>query len=255
MIVHMQVNLNWNYKSWNIDLEKGMDISIPLIPGKTTPNCFYAPFFDARPVRSGDFIGSIKEGGLVNFKNLAINPHGNGTHTECVGHIVDGPFTINKTLKKFHFVGELVSIFPTLMPNGDRVITAESLQLLGLVFPVELLIIRTLPNPPEKPNYSYSGNNPAYFEPAAMQLIKDWGIKHLITDLPSVDREVDEGKLAAHHIFWDTSSSPSEEKTITELVFVPDDIKDGLYMVNIQIISLEIDASPSKIVLYKMQSA
>jgi kynurenine formamidase len=254
-MMKMQVKYEWNNKSWNIDLSKGKDISIPLIPGKTTPNCFYAPFFDARPVRSGDFIGSIKEGGPVNFKNLIINPHGNGTHTECVGHILDGPYTINKSLQKFHFTGELISVFPTLMPNGDRVITEESLQLLGLVYPVELLIIRTLPNPPEKPNFTYSGNNPAYFEPEAIQLINDWGVKHLITDLPSVDREVDEGKLTAHHTFWNTNASPSEEKTITELVFVPDDIKDGLYMVNIHIISLETDASPSKIVLYDMYNA
>ena len=41
--------------------------------------------------------------------------------------------------------------------------------------------------------------------------------------------------------------------TITELIYVPDDIPDGLYLLNLQIASFEIDVSPSKPVLYQIE--
>ena len=78
------------------------------------------------------------------------------------------------------------------------------------------------------------------------------GIKHLITDLPSIDREEDGGALAGHKAFWDYPEHPANDKTITEMVYVENTIPDGLYFCNIQIISIELDASPSKIVLYPL---
>jgi hypothetical protein len=42
------------------------------------------------------------------------------------------------------------------------------------------------------------------------------------------------------------------DATITEMVFVPDAVADGIYLLNIQIASLETDASPSKPVLYPL---
>jgi hypothetical protein len=37
------------------------------------------------------------------------------------------------------------------------------------------------------------------------------------------------------------------------MIFLPDSIPDGIYLLNLQIASLETDASPSKPVLYKLQ--
>src|SRR5690606_4619672 len=110
-----------------------------------------------------------------------------------------------------------------------------------------------LPNNIEKMQSLYSGTNPTYFDSEAIQLINDWGVTHLLTDLPSVDREEDGGKLASHKTFWGVPDEIKKEKTITEMIFVPNEIKDGLYFINIQIISLETDASPSKIVVYPMK--
>ena len=76
--------------------------------------------------------------------------------------------------------------------------------------------------------------------------------QHLLLDLPSVDREEDAGQLLAHHAFWQYPAQPRREATITELIFVPNEIADGLYLLNIQITSLELDASPSKPVLYAL---
>ena len=78
------------------------------------------------------------------------------------------------------------------------------------------------------------------------------GVNHLLLDLPSVDREDDGGKLLAHHAFWKYPQATRRQATITELIFVPDSIVDGTYLLNLQIASFENDASPSKPVLYKI---
>ena len=72
----------------------------------------------------------------------------------------------------------------------------------------------------------------------------------MLVDLPSVDPEVDAGKLSAHHAFWNYPDSPRKHATITEMVYVPDSMEDGNYILNLQIASLQTDASPSKPVLY-----
>jgi len=75
--------------------------------------------------------------------------------------------------------------------------------------------------------------------------------------LPSVDKEHDEGKLLAHKAFWNVTNINSLNNdarlncTITELIFVSNEIEDGSYILNLQIASFENDASPSKPVLYK----
>ena len=92
-----------------IDLSEPLDISIPLRPGVKGVNAWYAPQFAAEPVVAGSFVGSTLKGGSVNFMNVSLNPHGNGTHTECVGHISTEPYTINQCLKTFFFSAELIS--------------------------------------------------------------------------------------------------------------------------------------------------
>lgn len=239
-------------KNYKIDLSQPIDISIPINDGLENPNCFYAPMPEFSPVRAGNFVGSTQEGGVVNFKNVRINPHGNGTHTECVGHISKEIFTINKCLKNFHFTAKLISIYPEMLENGDKVIFKEHLVSAIQENEVKALIIRTLPNDDLKKKTNYSGANPTYIHHEAMKYIVDCGIEQLLVDLPSVDREEDEGKLLAHRAFWKYPESIRENSTITEMVYIPNEVKDGLYLLNIQIASFELDASPSKPVLYQL---
>jgi len=98
----------------------------------------------------------------------------------------------------------------------------------------------------------YSNTNPPYITAEAMQYLNNIGVEHLLFDMPSVDKEVDGGTLAAHHIFWQYPQNTQLQKTITEMIYVPNDVFDGTYILNIQIASFENDASPSKPVLYKV---
>ena len=70
-----------------VNLSKPIDISIPLKNGDNNPSAWYVPPVRMEAVRMGDWVGDVKEGGSVNFYNVFFNPHGHGTHTECVGHI------------------------------------------------------------------------------------------------------------------------------------------------------------------------
>jgi arylformamidase len=249
----MNIHLSIDGKTYKADLTQPLDISIPLREGDAAVNCFYAPYMETSPVVAGDFIGSTAQGGPLNFLNVRLNPHGNGTHTECVGHIAKERYTINECLKQFHYPALLISIYPQKVENGDRIITKEQLKdVLNDKSLPEALIIRTMPNDDYKLSTNYSGSNPPYFDPTGIEWLVQKGIKHLLIDLPSVDREEDGGALSAHKAFWQYPSHIRTDCTITELIYVNNFIVDGLYLVNLQIASFEIDASPSKPVLYRL---
>jgi arylformamidase len=242
-------------KSYNTDLSKAIDISIPLRAGEENVNAWFSPPVKIEPVRMGDWVGDVKQGGSVNFRNISFNPHGNGTHTECVGHISKENHTINQCLKKFFFIAELITILPDELENGDKVITkAHLMNCLGDRRP-EAIVIRTLDNHISKINKHYTNTNPPYILYDAAAYIDELGIDHLLIDLPSVDREVDDGKLLAHHAFWQYPHNTKMDRTITEMIYVPNNVFDGTYLLNLQIASFENDASPSKPLLFQLNAA
>lgn len=247
----MIANIDFNGIKYRANLNQPLDISIPLQNGSQNPGAFFIPYPVFEPLIIGNFTGSIAAGGSVNCFNLHLNPHGNGTHTECVAHIVNKGYTINKCLTRFNFIAQLISVEPIRQINGDNVITTDSIKS-KFLHGVECIVVRTLPNQTDKLSKNYSGLNPVYFEPDSCHFMAQQNILHLITDLPSVDREEDAGLMQSHRAFWQTDKSIRTNATITELAFIPNNIPDGLYLVNLQIASLESDASPSKPVLYSL---
>ena len=242
-------------RTYTYDPAAPLDISLPLAPGENQVNCFWAEPVQFDTIRVGSFVGSVALGGSINYRRIHVTPHGNGTHTECYGHISPDPaITLNQCLRRFLFVARVVSVAPVPQANGDLVVLLADVQAVLMAQPdralPEALVLRTLPNEAAKRQRQYSGTNPTYIEPALAEYLAEYGIQHLLLDLPSVDREEDAGQLLAHHAFWQYPAQPRREATITELNFVPDEVADGLYLLNIQITSLELDASPSKPVLY-----
>ena len=242
-----------------IETNKGIDISLPLSPSKAVLAWYCEPI-KIWPVKGEGFIGRVSEGGNVNFNNIQFNPHGNGTHTENVGHISEDFHSINDTLTQFFFKAKLITITPKKHFNEtyqahDLILDKSQFESrITLSDNAEAIVIRTQPNGLEKKEINYSKTNPPYITPEAILYLNSIGIKHLLIDLPSVDREVDAGKLEAHRAFWNYPENPQFDKTITEMIYVPDTVLDDDYILNIQIISLENDASPSKPILYKIQS-
>ena len=235
-----------------IETNEPLDLSIGLQSGSKNLRAWYVnpPIFE--PVRANGFIGSVVEGGGVNFRDVFFNPHGHGTHTECHGHITPEVVSVNQKLKTYFFKAQLVSVEPKVLENGDELIVKEQLEIKLVESQIEALIIRTLPNTKDKRSKNYSDTNPPYLDLSVIELIESFEIQHLLVDMPSVDRESDEGKLAFHHAFWNVPENPND-KTITELIYVNDEITDGLYILEMQMAPFENDASPSRPVLYKIQ--
>lgn len=255
----MKAHFTINNITYTADLLAPIDLSIPLSPAG--PRAWYVNRMNIRPVMNDQFIGSIKEGGSVNFREIEFNPHGHGTHTESMEHVLDVNVPVGTLLEKYFFSALLISIFPehptkesTYRKKDDLLITLE--QLLPYEQALqhhEALIVRTLPNISEKKIKNYSDTNFCYFESEALDYLAEMNIEHLLVDLPSVDREHDGGLLEGHKCFWKNGAVDRISATITEFIFVEDFVKDGSYLLELQVAPFHNDASPSRPVIYPIQ--
>ena len=247
----MIATIQYNSRKLNIDFSKPLDISIPLKASKNNINAWYLDAPTIQPVKDGEWVASVKDGACVNFNNISFNPHAHSTHTECVGHITKKIHSLNQNLKTFFFLAEVITVAPE-RHEKDLVISKKQLQFAIGNKKRDAIVIRTIPNTLEKLSKQYSHTNPTYLLEDAAIYLKEKGVKHLLIDLPSVDKEKDDCKLLAHNAFWNTNGKLRMDATITEFIYVPNAVEDGEYFLNIQIAPFENDASPSKPVLYKI---
>jgi hypothetical protein len=250
----------------------GTSIAIPLDFEAPQPAHFGAPPARAEPMRSGGFTGDTRLGGSCNARVVTLNAHCNGTHTECVGHLTDESVAIGALLREPLYLAALVTVDPVsgdasqetaahAFSSGDRVITRAALA--GALRDLETagnqaLVVRTTPNGEDKRARRYEGVSPAPFLTLeAARYLVELGIEHLLVDLPSIDRAQDGGLLAAHRLFWGLPAGSRSlalaarpAATVTELVYVPDDVGDGLYLMSLQVPAFASDAAPSRPLLY-----
>jgi len=247
-----------------IDLNKfeTIDLSIPLCFSGEQPNAYGVERATSRPVIAGELIGDTRRGGSVNFEQYTFIPHCSGTHTECVGHITHERISVRQCLRDVILRAILVTIEPAETDDsGDKVISAEMLlaTLAGNAGRSPALIVRTLPNDDSKLTAAYGeGNVPAYFAPDAMDFIVEQGVRHLLVDMPSIDRIFDGGQLINHRKFWNVEPGKFEvsqetrlNNTITEMIYVPSEVADGEYLLNLQIAPFESDCAPSRPILLR----
>ena len=247
----MKAIIHANSRTYTIFVDQPIDISIPLRASKDNVNAWYLPPPKIYPAKLKNWTGSVKRGAPVNFNSIEFNPHAHGTHTECLGHITEKIYSINSCLKQFLFVSEVITVVPE-KSDTDLIISEKQLRYAIGNKKREAVVIRTLPNTKDKLSRQYANSNPPYLSEAAAIYLKNKGVKHLLIDLPSVDKEKDNGQLLAHKAFWDLNGVPRIEATITELIYVPNTVKDGKYILNLLIAPFQNDASPSKPVLYKL---
>mgnify|MGYP003393566841 FL=1 len=246
----------------NIDIAKSLhiDLSIPLKFDGQQPNAYGVDAASKRP------LGDTRTGSSVNFEQYTFIPHCNGTHTECVGHITHERISIRECLKDVIIPAVLVSVAPEFVSGNyvlSRLGVSGALDALTYVRDSTdtnpgALIIRTLPNDESKLNSEYGeANIPPYFTSDAMKFIVEREFKHLLVDLPSIDRIFDDGKLLNHRLFWNVGPGSFEvntetriNSTITELIYVPNDVTDGEYLLNLQIAPFDSDCAPSRPILF-----
>ena len=269
----MILNILLKDQNFSFDTSNAKDISIPLRFNEEQPNMYGVKHAESKAYEGDGFIGDTREGGSCNFEQITLIPHCNGTHTECLGHITNKRFSIHQQLKDSLIPATVLTVLPEPAINSadtydpekmdDDVFISErslknGLEKVSKEF-LEALVIRTLPNDRSKTKRNYQENQPAFFSLEAMEYIVKAGVKHLLVDLPSIDRSNDDGKLNGHHLFWDVKSGQHQEdhdskvnKTITEMIFVGEEIPDGPYLLNLQIAPFVSDAAPSRPLLYPL---
>jgi len=227
------------------------DVAIPQSFDGSGPRAFGAQAAVAAPLAVGDFTGRVETGASCNASVLHLTPHGNGTHTETVAHLAeDGP-AVPALLNGGWMPAWLTSVEVTDGPieTADLARALEQAQAAGAV----ALLVRTRPNTTDKLVREYPGEvPPTWFAEAAAQAVADAGIEHWLVDLPSLDR-MDDPALPAHRAFFGLPSGSRNAReaqrrfcTVTEMIYVADELGDGLYLLDLQVPRWSLEAVPSR---------
>jgi arylformamidase len=273
------MTITFGGREFSIDADAPFSIAVPLQFNGTQPNAYGVERASSEPCEAGALVGDTRRGGSCNFEEYRFIPHCNGTHTECVGHITRERISVHDCLQDAFILASLISVAPEKaadssesyavdLNENDLLITRtaiekalENLKSQISNFKFEALIVRHMPNDEGKLSKTYLEEIPPFFSTEAMLFLRESGVRHLLCDLPSIDRIYDEGKLSNHRIFWNIEQGAFEisgeslvHNTITELIYVPNEIADGNYLLNLQIAPFASDASPSRPLLFRILS-
>ena len=266
MSLELKLTVEWDGVKFQASLSKPLDISIPFQFEGERFRAFGAEPATSSPYQAGDTVLDVNAGAGCNCQVFHLSAHLHGTHTECIGHITPEKRYVEDCLPSSGYLtAVLVSVEPIPaeqteesynLPFGadDMVVTAEQIQRALAFFPnarSDALILRTLPNSEDKLTRDYGAQRPAFLTREAVELLNRLEVEHLLLDLPSVDRAEDEGKLGNHRLFWEHN----EKKTITELLYVPNFVTNGKYLLRLNVSNIRSDAAPSRPVLYTLSQA
>jgi putative cyclase len=278
-------------REFTVDLASPISLALELDfdPARPQPRHFGAPAATSRPYAVPGFSGSVTTGASCNCNVMTVIPHCNGTHTECVGHLTNEPCDAYRVVPAGLIEALLLTVAPVTAAGepgestepapcaSDLLVTRRALESAWARFaggantnsrPLAL-VVRTghdgLPSAHSAAADAPAGRDsagppPPYLTREAARLLVDKGIQHLIIDLPSIDREHDEGRLTAHRIFFGLPAGSRElaratrgQTTVTELATIPADVADGPYLLAIQVPAWRGDAVPSRPLLYPLQ--
>ncbi len=247
-----------------VDLAAPAPLSWPLRfdPAGHNPEAFGLPRPTAAPVVAGSFVGDVARGGSVNCYTMSLCTHGAGTHTECRGHITPGGGDVHATLDEGLLPATVVTVHPApragtvdeaagKVADTDRVIVRAALEASPLLQQKSVhhtaIVVRAVGQAAAAP--SFTGTNPPYFTPAAIDFLRELGCRHLVTDLPSIDREDDGGGTPAHKAFF----AGEARRTITEMARIEDAVHDGRYLLDLQVPPFVFESAPSRPLLFAVR--
>jgi kynurenine formamidase len=241
-----------------VDFDAATSLALHLDFSSPHPRHFGAPPATSLPFQAGNFEGTVARGASCNCQRLSLIPHCHGTHTESASHLT----LQQRPLQQIVPFGPMRALLLTVRPvdcsdttenslpaprAADRLITRSALldAWPGAGAAPLALLLRT--------GTAWSDNPPPYLSQQLMQELVARGVEHLVTDLPSVDRLEDEGRLTAHRIFFglpERGTSLLDARrahcTITELAQFPAGLQDGACALQLQIPDFSGDAVPSR---------
>jgi kynurenine formamidase len=239
-----------------VDFSRPCPIAIPLDPHGQQPRFFSSEPAKAEPLRASGFIGDMQQGGSCNAERISMAAHCHGTHTEGVGHLLPKKPAVHETIDPSPALALLVS----LRANESAAPRIERDELQRALEPawqecITALVIRTLPNETGKMQRDYDQAVYPVLAPDAMDLLAGLPLNHLLIDTPSLDPARDGGQLTNHRRWWGldeqgTGGVDGRRRSVTEMIFVPDELADGTYWLQLGMAPLVSDATPSRPVLY-----
>jgi kynurenine formamidase len=253
------------------DLSRPIAIALDLNFSADQPRHFGAPAATSHAFAVPGFSGSVATGASCNCNVITLIPHCNGTHTESVGHLTTERLDAHRQAP----LGLIPAVLATVEPvdardstettepapqPGDELVTRRALEQgwpRTLPFQPKAVVIRTLPNDSGKKRRDYTDSSAPYLSREAAEFLVSQGIEHLVIDLPSIDRSHDEGRLTAHRVFFGLPRGATSldlatrsRSTVTELAYIPTEVADGAYLLEIQVPAIGGDAVPSRPLLY-----
>ncbi len=242
-------------------------MTIPVQSGQDGPAAWGIPTSAVTPFTAGEFVASVAAGGSVNCGVWSMTVHSAGTHTETALHVVEhGAPTIDRM--DFEPLIDTVVInvspaplstvdesYPGQSSDDDLVVSAAALsRALGDLRPPARGALMVLTGTIRSERDAHFGERvPPYFTTEAMRWIaRVVRPRHLLVDLPSVDRLWDGGLVANHKEFWGVSGDgvAHPERTITEFVRAVPGVVTGCGKLQLSVSSWRSDAAPSRVILH-----
>lgn len=243
------LEVQWNGRRYRGRAAVASDLSIPLAFDGSGPLAFGAAAPALHPLAAPGFSGRVASGASCNASVLTVTPHGNGTHTESIAHLLENGPAVPALL--------LAGWLPAWLASVDA--PGGAIEAAALAEPLKqahaagcaAFVLRTRPNDAGKLGRRYAaGNPPAWLAAETAQALAVAGIEHLVVDLPSLDR-LDDPALGAHRAFFGLRADGSRDNrrrrcTVTEFAYVADEIGDGLQLLDIQVPRWQLEAVPSR---------
>jgi len=252
----MIANLSLDGQPVKADLSAGISLGIAIAEDGRHPRFFVDQGARFSPLKAGDFSGRVCQGGSCNADVVEFIPHCHGTHTEGFGHVSETHDPVDASINNACYTARLISVRPDRIDrHGSPLLSSADLA--GHL-DRQALVIRTLPNEESKRWRDYS-RSPCYpiLSEDAMRQVAEAGIQHLLIDTPSIDA-ADDPSLRLHRLFWqmeaDQPLPPTSRRcaTLTEMIFVPDQVGDGDYLIHLGLSTLVSDATPSCPTLFEL---
>jgi len=242
-------------RRYTVDLAAGVSLAIPIGDNGRHPRFFTDRTARFRPLTEASFSGRVSHGASCNADQIEFIPHCHGTHSEGRGHLSEAHEPVPREENLALWPAAVISL-PVPDSDNEHWPTIDD-RLVQWPDTAQALIVRTLPNDPAKLRRDYT-RSPGYplLSLATVQRMVDHGIRHWLTDTPSVDGANDP-YLPRHRTFWGLTSasppSPRKACTITEMIYVPEHLADGLVLLHLGISALISDAAPSAPTVYPLR--
>ncbi len=262
----MKLTVEHRGQRYRIDVSKGVSLAIELDFAGSQPAFYGVEKARTKALEIDGFVGDMAGGGSCRVERLELIPHCHGTHTESVAHISQDH--LDPPRPPAWMAARIVSVSPDRLdqsgehypaPGQSHEAVISRAALAAFEVDTAALIVRTLPNDSARRERRYLGENShPYFTLEAVDWLVAQGIEHLLVDTPSIDRAHDDGSLPAHRRFWaldDQRHSTDRRalaRTLSEFLFVPDSLVDGLYLLNLQLPDWRCDAIPSRPLVFPL---